>query len=298
MGAEEFTKFDILAWWKGKESQFPDLATMTQDLLSAQASTVASESDFSISGRVKTGFAISLSDEEIVLYSEARSSEAEEEDHNLKEVLNWLVICTLKFFIETLAVQAVKARCTNEEMKVEVKVIGNVVRVRVSGEGGGFEKKHYLGFESDGLSYQIEDTVLVTPPDENNLEMKPSVAIIKDVYETPDGSINVTGQKFYRPELLFNENGENLEPIESRRILYYSFDKCEFPADSVMHKCRVHYLEPDKDILSPKQHPGFIVRKVYDSISNKLNELLDSGFEEWKQREISLLVQRTNQIIN
>ncbi|GKC04308.1 bromo adjacent homology domain-containing protein [Tanacetum coccineum] len=119
-----------------------------------------------------------------------------------------------------------------------------------------------------------------------------------DVYERPDGSINVTGQKFYRPELMFNENSENLEPIESRRILYYSFDKCEFPADSVMHKCRVHYLEPDKNIPSPKQHPGFIVRKVYDSISNKLNELLDSGFEEWKQREISLLVQRTNQIIN
>ncbi|GKB26249.1 hypothetical protein Tco_0865650 [Tanacetum coccineum] len=43
----------------------------------------------------------------------------------------------------------------DEEMKVEVKVIGNVVRVRVSGEGG-FEKKHYLGFESDGRSYQIQ----------------------------------------------------------------------------------------------------------------------------------------------
>ncbi|PWA47329.1 Bromo adjacent homology (BAH) domain-containing protein [Artemisia annua] len=143
-----------------------------------------------------------------------------------------------------------------------------------------------------------EDSVLVTPPDENHLEMKPSVAIIKDIYETLDGSINVTGQKFYRPELTFNQNGENLEPFESRRLLYYSFDKCEFPADSVMHKCRVHYLEPDKNIPSPKQHPGFIVRKVYNSISNKLNELLDSGFEEWKRREISLLVQRTSQIIN
>ncbi|GJY50703.1 zinc finger BED domain-containing protein RICESLEEPER 2 [Tanacetum coccineum] len=142
MGAEEFTKFNILSWWKGRESQFPDLAAMAQDLLSAQASTVASEFDFSISGKVlsiritrltpassemceldieeqlhdvevKTGFAISLSDEEIVLDSEARSSEAEEEDHNLEEVLTWLVICTLKFLIGTLNVQAVKARCTS-----------------------------------------------------------------------------------------------------------------------------------------------------------------------------------------
>ena len=41
----------------------------------------------------------------------------------------------------------------------------------------------------------------------------------------------MTGQKFYRPELTFNENEEYLEPIETRRLLYYSFDQCEFPAD-------------------------------------------------------------------
>ncbi|GJS16342.1 zinc finger BED domain-containing protein RICESLEEPER 2-like protein [Tanacetum coccineum] len=52
MGRKEFTKFDILAWCKGMESQFPVLAAMARDLLSVQASTVASESTFSISGRV------------------------------------------------------------------------------------------------------------------------------------------------------------------------------------------------------------------------------------------------------
>nr|GEU38220.1 transposase [Tanacetum cinerariifolium] len=141
MGPEEFTKFDILAWWKGKESQFPVLAAMARDLLSVQASTMALESAFSTSGRVlsirrkrltpaslemciflkdhldeaeriqhisnledgldyeeqlhdvdvETGFAISFFDEEIALdeaASEARSSEAEEEDLTLKEALN------------------------------------------------------------------------------------------------------------------------------------------------------------------------------------------------------------------
>ncbi|KAK1432850.1 hypothetical protein QVD17_09752 [Tagetes erecta] len=44
--------FDLLAWWKGKEDQFPILASMARDLLTVQASTVASESAFSISGRV------------------------------------------------------------------------------------------------------------------------------------------------------------------------------------------------------------------------------------------------------
>ncbi|GJT26772.1 laccase 7 [Tanacetum coccineum] len=46
---EDFTNFDILAWWKEREIQFPILSAMARDLLTVQASTVASESTFSIS---------------------------------------------------------------------------------------------------------------------------------------------------------------------------------------------------------------------------------------------------------
>lgn len=49
---EEFSNFDNLAWWKEKEAHFPVLAAMARDLLSVQASTVASESVFSLSGRI------------------------------------------------------------------------------------------------------------------------------------------------------------------------------------------------------------------------------------------------------
>ncbi|GJS73749.1 zinc finger BED domain-containing protein RICESLEEPER 2-like protein [Tanacetum coccineum] len=52
MTIEEFNNLDILGWWKTRESQFPILAAMARDLLSVQASTVASESAFSVSGRV------------------------------------------------------------------------------------------------------------------------------------------------------------------------------------------------------------------------------------------------------
>nr|GEU97509.1 zinc finger BED domain-containing protein RICESLEEPER 2-like [Tanacetum cinerariifolium] len=97
MGPEEFTKFDILAWWKGRESLFPVLAAMARDLLSVQASTVASLED-GLGNKeqlhdveVETGNTISLSDEEIALdeaASEASSSKAEEEDLTLEEALN------------------------------------------------------------------------------------------------------------------------------------------------------------------------------------------------------------------
>ncbi|GJR13665.1 zinc finger BED domain-containing protein RICESLEEPER 2-like protein [Tanacetum coccineum] len=46
MTIKEFENLDILGWWKERESQFPVLAAMARDLLSVQASTVASESAF------------------------------------------------------------------------------------------------------------------------------------------------------------------------------------------------------------------------------------------------------------
>jgi len=52
MIVEEFQNLDMLAWWKEKEPQFPILAAMARDLLTVQASTIASESAFSFSGRV------------------------------------------------------------------------------------------------------------------------------------------------------------------------------------------------------------------------------------------------------
>ncbi|GJW21444.1 zinc finger BED domain-containing protein RICESLEEPER 2 [Tanacetum coccineum] len=52
MEQKEFNNFDILSLWKGRQSQFPVLSIMARDLLSVQAFTVASESAFSLSGRV------------------------------------------------------------------------------------------------------------------------------------------------------------------------------------------------------------------------------------------------------
>lgn len=46
---EDFQTIDILAWWSRKESEFPILSTVASDLLIVQASTVASESAFSLS---------------------------------------------------------------------------------------------------------------------------------------------------------------------------------------------------------------------------------------------------------
>nr|GEW36167.1 zinc finger BED domain-containing protein RICESLEEPER 2 [Tanacetum cinerariifolium] len=48
----EFETFDVLGFWKAKETTFPVLSHMTMDILNVQATSVASEFEFSTSGRV------------------------------------------------------------------------------------------------------------------------------------------------------------------------------------------------------------------------------------------------------
>jgi hypothetical protein len=53
-------KLDILSFWKGNQFRYPELATMVRDVLSILISTVASESTFSVGGRVIDQFRSAL----------------------------------------------------------------------------------------------------------------------------------------------------------------------------------------------------------------------------------------------
>lgn len=52
--------YDVLSWWKCNSSRFPVLSEIARDVLATQASSVASESVFSTSGRVLDPFRSSL----------------------------------------------------------------------------------------------------------------------------------------------------------------------------------------------------------------------------------------------
>lgn len=102
----------------------------------------------------------------------------------------------------------------------------------------------------------------------------------------------VTGQWFYRPEEAERKGGGSWQSRDTRE-LFYSFHRDEVPAESVMHKCLVHFVPINKQLPSRKEHPGFIVQKVYDTVARKLWKLTDTDYEDNKQHEIDLLVQKT-----
>ncbi|XP_015688319.2 uncharacterized protein LOC102709893 isoform X2 [Oryza brachyantha] len=178
-----------------------------------------------------------------------------------------------------------KAEEAREEENTEAVPIGEPVKITGRGKK---QRKHYTSFEYEGNTFELEDPVLLTPEDSKE---KPYVAILKDITET-EGSLSVTGQWFYRPEEADKKGGGSWKASDTRE-LFYSFHFDDVPAESVMHKCVVHFIPQHKKIPSRKEHPGFIVQKVYDTVAKKLWNLTDKDYEDNKQHEIDLLVKKT-----
>ncbi|KAF8379521.1 hypothetical protein HHK36_028959 [Tetracentron sinense] len=173
------------------------------------------------------------------------------------------------------AEQPKKKKMKLEEVPEDAKPIGEVIGV----SGKGREKRnHFQAFEYDGDRFELEDPVLLSPEDY--------------ITRARDGSMWVTGQWFYRPEEAEKRRGGSWEARDTRE-LFYSFHRDEVPAESVKHKCVVHFVPLNKQLPLRTQHPGFIVQRVYDTVEKKLWKLTDRDYEDTKQHEIDLLVEKT-----
>lgn len=63
--ADRSSHLDILSFWKDNQVRYPELASMARDVLTIPISTVASESAFSVGGRVLDQFRSSLKPETV-----------------------------------------------------------------------------------------------------------------------------------------------------------------------------------------------------------------------------------------
>ncbi|XP_047340652.1 uncharacterized protein LOC124944443 [Impatiens glandulifera] len=173
-----------------------------------------------------------------------------------------------------------------EEHLEDTKPIGEPIRVSGNDRT---KRDHFKSFQHEGIIFELEDHVLITPDSEFE---NPGVAIIKDIFQTVDGSIMINRQWFYRPKQAEKDADKSWKSCD-RRELFFSFHIEEIPVESVMHKCIVHFIPNNKPIPPRKQHPGFIVHNVYDTKEKNIFELIDKHHEVSKQHEIDLLVLKT-----
>ncbi|XP_076939365.1 protein REPRESSOR OF VERNALIZATION 1-like [Bidens hawaiensis] len=171
--------------------------------------------------------------------------------------------------------------------------------LKISGEGSNL-KKHYKEFEFNGNTYELGDTVLLAADSQGQL-VKPYVAIIKnetgcfcdflgsgflcvqDITAKENKEITLNAQWFYRPDEVTPGNGKSMESLGTRE-LYYSLHMDEVHAETVIHKCIVHFVTEQNHIPPRKKYPGFIVMKVYNPSSNMLTKLTNSFLHPDRQQ--------------
>ncbi|KAM0060005.1 putative BAH domain-containing protein [Helianthus debilis subsp. tardiflorus] len=174
--------------------------------------------------------------------------------------------------------------CDDVPQPVKVaKPIGDVVKI--SAEGTHNQKNHYKAFKFDAFGRCCAFSSRFSSTDDE-----------ADINEMKNKEIMLIIQWFYRPEdatpKRSGKSGKNMELVGARE-LYYSFHGDEVSAESVVHKCIVHFVTTQKHIPPRKEYPGFIVQEVYDPKSKRLLKLTSNGFKQDFKEEIHLLVQKT-----
>ncbi|KMZ58626.1 hypothetical protein ZOSMA_75G00590 [Zostera marina] len=170
-----------------------------------------------------------------------------------------------------------------EKEKVAI-VTGDCVGVSVEGF-------HYKGFHCNGNNIELGDSVLVIV----NVREKPYVGIIKDVTKEVDNSVMVNVQWFYRPEKTERKGGGCWKSQNTHEVFYTTH--CDnVKAESVLHKCVVHFVPLNKELPVRSKHPGLIVRRVYDAVEKKLWDMTHyKGDGDGAQIEIDSLIQKTRE---
>ncbi|GKF34826.1 zinc finger BED domain-containing protein RICESLEEPER 2-like protein [Tanacetum coccineum] len=143
----EFAGFDVLGFWKAKESMFPVLSCMAMDILSVQATSVAFESAFSSIGIVlsirRTNLTPSSLEMCMCLKDHLDAQERKQHTSTLENALD--------FEDEILDAEVQENEATplsNEEIALDASSQGTI------GSSSGGEKKD---FDYDLTNYGIDD---------------------------------------------------------------------------------------------------------------------------------------------
>ncbi|CAK9196922.1 unnamed protein product, partial [Sphagnum troendelagicum] len=119
----------------------------------------------------------------------------------------------------------------------------------------------------------------------------PFIGILRkvSVEEEKKDQVKLSVNWLYRPADVKLAKGVVLEAAPNE--IFYSFHKDDIPAASLLHHCKVAFLQ--KGVELPSGVSSFVCRRVYDTASKCLWWLTDRDYTDEHQEEVDLLLDRT-----
>ncbi|CAM6013898.1 unnamed protein product [Sphagnum balticum] len=119
----------------------------------------------------------------------------------------------------------------------------------------------------------------------------PFIGILRkvSVEEEKEDQVKLSVNWLYRPADVKLAKGVVLEAAPNE--IFYSFHKDDISAASLLHPCKVAFLQ--KGVELPSGVSSFVCRRVYDTASKCLWWLTDRDYTDEHQEEVDLLLDRT-----
>ncbi|KAL3618024.1 hypothetical protein CASFOL_038345 [Castilleja foliolosa] len=140
-------------------------------------------------------------------------------------------------------------------------------------------------FSKDGRKISVGDCALFKPPKDS----PPLIGLIRWLALKKENTLQIGLNWLHRSSELKLEKGTLVDSAPNE--LFYSFQKDEVPAASLLHPCKVAFLP--KGVELPTGKSSFICRRAYDNRNKSLWWLTDRNYIDDQQEEVAHLLYKT-----
>ncbi|KAK6121047.1 hypothetical protein DH2020_045212 [Rehmannia glutinosa] len=145
-------------------------------------------------------------------------------------------------------------------------------------------------FFKDGRKISVGDCALFKPPKDS----PPFIGLIRWLALNKDNKLQLGVNWLYRSSELKLEKGTLVDSAPNE--IFYSFQKHEIPAASLLHPCKVAFLP--RGVELPTRTSSFVCRRAYDIVNKSLRWLTDQHHINDQQEEVDQLLYKTRTEMN
>nr|XP_017246836.1 PREDICTED: uncharacterized protein LOC108218421 [Daucus carota subsp. sativus]XP_017246837.1 PREDICTED: uncharacterized protein LOC108218421 [Daucus carota subsp. sativus] len=164
------------------------------------------------------------------------------------------------------------------------------VSVSTTPTGGGHSEEFAPvtadSFTKDGIKISVGDCAVFKAPKDS----APFLGMIHRLITSKEEGLRLSVSWLYRPADVKLVKGLPLEAAPNE--VFYSFNKAEIPAASLLHLYKVAFLR--KGVELPSGLSSIVCRRVYDTEAKCLRWFSDRDYVKERQKEVDQLLDKTN----